>query len=246
MSALGAGNRPRQRRHAKATSLNGTPSLYAFWRPVFRSMLQSVELNPTWTVPPGILRHEILPKLLRDPIAYLRRTRMSLVTPSGKIVDPATVDWNTVRKGRFPYMVRQEPGPTNALGQVKFLFPNPYMVYLHDTPSKAKFGSAERAFSHGCIRTENPLELARLLLKNQGWDRGRIDRIVASRKTTRVSVRPPIPLFLLYWTAQVEEDGSVQFRRDLYGRDRKIIEGLDTAFLVEPPEDEAQESQGKP
>ncbi len=203
--------------------------------PVFRSMLKLVVFNPTWTIPPGILRRETLPKLLKDPIAYLGQHDMSLVTHSGKVVDPTTVDWDTVRRGRFPYMVRQEPGPKNALGRVKFLFPNPYLVYVHDTPSQARFGSAERAFSHGCIRTENPLDLAELLLRQQGWDRARIDRVLAGGRITEVAVDPPVPVVLLYWTAEAGPDGSIQFRRDLYGRDRRIIEGLNTPYLVEPP-----------
>jgi len=205
--------------------------------PVFRSMLKYVVFNPTWTIPPGILRRETLPRLLKDPIPYLRQRNMSIVTYSGKVVDPATVDWDAARKGHFPYMVRQEPGPDNALGRVKFLFPNPYMVYLHDTPSKARFGRTERAFSHGCIRTQHPLELARLLLEDQGWNRQRIDNVLATKKTAQISIKPPIPVMLLYWTVEVMPDGTIDFRKDLYGRDRKIIEGLDTPYLVQPPPD---------
>ncbi len=143
--------------------------------------------------------------------------------------------WAATARGGFPYMVRQEPGPLNSLGQVKFLLPNPYMVYLDDTPSKAKSGRTERAFSHGCIRTQNPPDLAALILEDQGWNRQRIDRVIASRKTMRVRLERPLPVLLLYWTAEVGSDGTVMFRKDLYGRDARIIEGLKTPLAVQPP-----------
>jgi len=202
--------------------------------PVFKDTVRYLEFNPTWTIPPGILRNETLPTIRRDP-DYLRRNTMSVITNSGTIVDPSTIDWAATATKSFPYMIRQEPGPHNALGRVKFIFPNKYMVYLHDTPSKGLFARSERAFSHGCIRTENPFDLATLLLADQGWDRARIDRIVASKKNTRVNLETPIAVMLLYWTAQVDPDGMVQFRKDLYNRDAPIIEGLDEPFRVSPP-----------
>jgi len=115
------------------------------------------------------------------------------------------------------------------------MFPNKYMVYLHDTPSKGLFARSERAFSHGCIRTQNPFDLAELLLEDQGWDRARIDRVVASMKNTRVNLENPITVMLLYWTAEADEDGTVFFRRDVYNRDAPIIEGLDEPFRVSAP-----------
>jgi murein L,D-transpeptidase YcbB/YkuD len=202
--------------------------------PVFMDTMRYLDFNPTWTIPPGILRKETLPAVRRDP-AYLSRNNMSVVTTSGKIVDPSTIDWAATTKG-FPYMIRQEPGPHNALGRVKFMFPNKYMVYLHDTPSQGLFARSERAFSHGCIRTQNPFDLAELLLKDQGWDRKRIDEVVASRKTTRVNLENPITVILLYWTAEADEGGTVFFRRDVYNRDPPIIQGLDAPFRVSLPE----------
>jgi len=201
--------------------------------PVFRSEIKYLVLNPTWTVPPGIQRKEILPAIRRDP-EYLSRNNMSVVHGDGTIVDPATIDWSASDKS-FPYYIRQEPGPRNALGQVKFIFPNQYMVYLHDTPSKSHFSRTERAFSHGCIRTQNPLDLAVHLLDDQGWDRARVDSVIASRKTTRVNLKEPLTVMLLYWTAEVGPDGTVNFRKDLYGRDAAIIEGLNEPFRVDPP-----------
>jgi murein L,D-transpeptidase YcbB/YkuD len=211
--------------------------------PVFKDTMRYLDFNPTWTIPPGILRKETLPAIRRDP-SYLSRNNMSVVTTSGKIVDPSTIDWAATTKG-FPYMVRQEPGPHNALGRVKFMFPNKYMVYLHDTPSKGLFARTERAFSHGCIRTQNPFDLAELLLEDQGWDRARIDQVIESRKTTRVNLEEPIPVMLLYWTAAVDEEGTVFFKKDVYNRDAPIIKGLDEPFRVSLPEG-AQEAIRRP
>ena len=202
--------------------------------PIFKDTMRYIDFNPTWTIPPGILRKETLPAIRKDP-SYLSRNSMSVVTTSGKIVDPSTIDWPATTKG-FPYMIRQEPGDHCALGRVKFMFPNKYMVYLHDTPSKGLFARTERAFSHGCIRTQNPFDLAEILLADQGWDRAKIDQVVASKKTTRVNLDNPITVMLLYWTAEVGDDGTVHFRKDVYNRDAPIIKGLDEPFRVSLPE----------
>jgi murein L,D-transpeptidase YcbB/YkuD len=119
---------------------------------------------------------------------------------------------------------------------VKFIFPNKYAVYLHDTPSRGLFARTERAFSHGCIRTQNPFDLAERLLDDQGWDRARVDSVTESRETTRVYLETPVTVMLLYWTAQANADGTVRFRKDLYDRDARIIEGLAEPFRVDPPE----------
>ncbi len=202
--------------------------------PIFKDSMRYIDFNPTWTIPPGILRKETLPAIRKDP-SYLSRNNMSVVTTSGKIVDPSTIDWAGTTKS-FPYMIRQEPGPRNALGRVKFMFPNKYMVYLHDTPSKGLFARTERAFSHGCIRTQNPFDLAEILLEDQGWDRAKIDQVLASKKTTRINLSEPLTVVLLYWTAEADEDGTVHFRKDVYNRDAPIIEGLDQPFRVSLPE----------
>ncbi len=214
--------------------------------PIFKDTMRYLDFNPTWTIPPGILRKETLPAIRRDP-DYLNRNNMSVVTTSGKVVDPSTIDWPATASKGFPYMIRirQEPGDHNALGRVKFMFPNPYMVYLHDTPSKGLFSRTERAFSHGCIRTQNPFDLAELLLAGQGWDRARIDRVVASKKNTRVNLENPITVMLLYWTAEADADGTVFFRRDVYNRDARIIEGLDEPFRIDTPEGTLEAIRGQ-
>jgi murein L,D-transpeptidase YcbB/YkuD len=199
--------------------------------PVFTDEMTYLVLNPTWTIPPGILRKETLPAARRDP-DYLKNRNMSVIRSDGSVVDPATVDFN----GKFPYGIRQEPGPNNALGRVKFIFPNEFFVYFHDTPSKSLFGRSARAFSHGCIRTENPLDLAELLLADkEGWDRARIDKVIKSAKMTTVTLAEPMTVFLLYWTANPQPEGTVHFRDDIYSRDAKIIEGLDKPFQFKRP-----------
>ena len=191
--------------------------------PIFKSQMTYLVLNPTWTVPPGILRRETLPKVREDQ-GYLVKENMSVIDASGRRIDPATLDWDA----RFPYSIRQEPGPNNALGRVKFMFPNPYMVYLHDTPSKSLFGKASRAFSHGCIRVQDPLRLAELLLEGSPeWDRAAIERTLATSKTTTVLLPEALTVMLLYWTAEVREDGTVAFKKDIYNRDPAVIRGLD-------------------
>jgi murein L,D-transpeptidase YcbB/YkuD len=195
--------------------------------PVFAGSMTYLEFNPTWTVPVSIANRSILPKVKKDP-DYLARSDMVLLDSSGREVSPETVDWATVT--RMPYTVRQNPGTLNALGLVKFIFPNEHAIYLHDTPSRHKFSQTNRAFSSGCIRVENPMELATLLLEDQSsWDRSRIDEVVASGKRTTVRLTEPLPVFLLYWTAYPGKDGRVNFRKDLYDRDAPLL-----ATLKEP------------
>ncbi len=199
--------------------------------PVFKAAMTHLVFNPTWTVPPGILNKEVLPAVRRDR-SYLAAHGMSVVRSDGSIVDPSTVDWS----GRFPYSIRQEPGPKNSLGRVKFMFPNEYFVYLHDTPSKQLFDRAQRAFSHGCIRVEDPLRLAELVLTGTaGWDRAAIDRTVESKQTTTVFLTEHLTVMLLYWTAEVTRQGTVLFSPDIYDRDRAVIAGLDHPFEYRPP-----------
>jgi murein L,D-transpeptidase YcbB/YkuD len=198
-------------------------------------------INPTWTIPPGILRNETLPSVRKDP-DYLKKRNMNVITSSGTIVDPSTIDWNQP----FRYSIRQEPGPHNALGRIKFIFPNEYFVYLHDTPSKGLFSRTERAFSHGCIRVQDPLLLAELLLHDaDGWDRTAIDRTLESEKTTTVFLPEPLTVMLLYWTAEPAPDGSVIFSRDVYGRDAAIIKGLNRPFEFSPPQGLPEELRGR-
>ena len=198
--------------------------------PVFRDDIKFMEFNPTWTVPPGILGRSIIPAAKKDP-GYLAANKFSLIDRNGRRVDPASVDWANVSARGFPYSVVQSPGDHNALGLVKFMFPNPYLVYLHDTASRGLFAKTERALSSGCVRVDQPFDLAeRLLADKPGWDRGKIDEVVASGKTTRVHLEQPMPVLLLYWTAWADPGEPVQFRRDIYERDGPIRAALNSEF----------------
>jgi murein L,D-transpeptidase YcbB/YkuD len=200
--------------------------------PVFRGDIAYLEINPTWTVPPGILEKDILPKL-REDVGYLAKHEMSVLDRSGGEVDPTSIDWNAMAARGFPYRIVQAPGPRNALGRVKFMFPNAHLVFLHDTPSRALFERNDRAFSSGCIRVEHPFELAELLLDDpERWSRAQIDAAVEARGTTRVNLPRDVPVILLYWTVAVDEEGTVHFKRDLYERDAAVLAGLDEEFSV--------------
>ncbi len=197
--------------------------------PVFSHVMTYVEINPFWNVPPSIARDELLPKIKQDT-SYLAQNNYVLFSDwssGATVVDPHSIDWSQVSKASFPYKVRQDAGDGNALGRVKFMFPNRFNIYLHDTPAKALFSRAERAFSHGCIRVQDPPRLAELVLATTaGWDRARIDVAIASGERTIVPLSEPLPVHISYLTAWVNKDGSVHFRNDVYGRDAALSRAL--------------------
>ena len=195
--------------------------------PIFASTLSYVVLNPTWTVPPTILRQDYLPQLRRNP-QYLAERNIDVLDRTGKPVDQASIDWSSARS--LQYQLVQRPGPTNALGRVKFMFPNEYFVYLHDTPSRDLFDKESRAFSSGCIRVENPLELADIVIGDK-WPRERIDAAIATGRTQTVILDKPIAVKLLYWTAEVDGTGRVSFFPDVYSRDDALITALAQPFM---------------
>ena len=196
--------------------------------PEFSDELEYVEINPTWTVPYSIATGEMLPKLRRNPSAYAAEFEVFM---NGKLTSWSGINWNAYGKGNFPFTFRQKPGPKNALGKVKFMLPNPYNIYLHDTPAKDKFLATTRAFSHGCIRVSRPMDLADHLVGDVvGWPQQKIDAAFAGGKTTRVSLPQHIPIHLIYATAYEGDGGSIEFRPDIYGRDRK----LDAALTGKP------------
>ena len=200
--------------------------------PIFRSEINYLVFNPTWTVPPGIIARDILPAAKADP-ASIARKGLKVLDSAGRQVDPAAVDWSRYSSGHIPYTLRQDPGPDNALGRVKLMFPNPYLVYLHDTPSQALFDRAERAFSSGCVRVEGALDLARIVLDDPGqWSADRIDAVVAGGKLQNVTLQRKVPVLLVYWTAWVDTEGRMNFRRDLYGQDAKWAAALDAPFSL--------------
>ena len=170
---------------------------------IFRDNVSQIIFNPYWDVPASIAKKEILPAIKRNP-AYLSNNNMEVVSHS-------------------PFTVRQKPGTSNALGKVKFLFPNNYNIYLHDTPSKNLFGETKRAFSHGCIRVENPLWLAQYLLrKDTSWTMEKINAILKTDKTFPVQIDPVVPVYIAYFTAWVDNAGQINFTNDLCGLDKKL------------------------
>lgn len=198
--------------------------------PVFRSTITYVVFNPTWTIPPGILVKDKLPELKRNPGA-LARMHIRVLDGSGREVDPHSIDWSRYGAKRLPpYQFRQDPGPDNALGLVKIMFPNPYLVYLHDSPSKSLYERDQRTFSSGCIRVQQAMELARLVLDDPAWDASAIDAVVAQGETRTVNLKQPMPVLILYWTAQPRPDGQVIFRSDVYGRDPPLLAALDGEY----------------
>jgi L,D-transpeptidase YcbB len=201
--------------------------------PVFRDEIKYVVINPTWTVPFSIATKEILPKIKRDPNYFATRD-FDLKTHSGKFIDPSSVDWAKITARNFPYWLVQRPGPNNALGRVKIMFPNEHAVYLHDTPSKALFGKAARAFSHGCIRVENPFDFAQQLLGGD-WNQEKFQQVLDEGKTKSVLLPKPMTVLLLYWTTMVDPDGVVHFYDDVYERDARIAEALNQPFRLDMP-----------
>jgi murein L,D-transpeptidase YcbB/YkuD len=200
--------------------------------PVFKSEMKYLVFNPTWTVPPTILAQDMLPAVQRHP-SYLQDKNIRVLDPNGKAVDPSTLDWLHYTARNFPYTLRQDPGPNNALGVVKFIFPNKHLVFLHDTPSKSLFEKETRTFSSGCIRVDQPLALAERLLDDpETWNQARIAEVIQSQETQTVYLRQPLPVLLLYWTAMVETDDQVHFMPDVYDRDAAILEDLNAAFRL--------------
>lgn len=175
--------------------------------PVLRARMNSVLLNPPWVVPSSIIENEIRPMLKRDP-NYLQRFGFV---------------YQDIRGGKE---LVQVPGPTNSLGQVKFEMPNPDDIYMHDTPERQLFALSRRYISHGCVRVEDPRELARILLNSDQWSRDAIDTAIATGQTQSIPLHKSLPVYVLYFTAFVDPDGTVEFRDDVYGRDRRLAEAL--------------------
>jgi murein L,D-transpeptidase YcbB/YkuD len=183
--------------------------------PVFSDKMTYLELNPAWNIPDGIAKEEILPKVASNP-GYLESHNMEVVQ-----------EGSTTR-------LRQRPGPDNPLGQVKFMFPNEHDIYLHDSPADHLFAETERDFSHGCIRLEKPMDLAHVLLKDsKEWTPEKLQEVLASGEQKSISLPHPLPVHLLYFTAWVDKDGTVEFRRDVYGHDTKLAKALAEEPIVE-------------
>ena len=202
--------------------------------PAFAGRLTHVVVNPSWSVPPEIAQNELLPEVVKDP-GLLARRGFRLLRGWGEgseELDPASVDWGSVTVAQGPLHFRQGPGPANALGRLKFLVPNRFRVYLHDTPARALFGKARRDFSHGCIRVDRPEELAAYLLRNdRRWGPEALRAAVEAGEERTIPLSAPVPVHLEYFTAWADGDGPAHFRADIYGRDGR----LGAALSAGPP-----------
>ena len=180
-------------------------------------------------MPSKITAEEVLPKLQEDPGAAARMGLTTYDRATGEPVDPGAVDWSGLEAEALPYRFAQDPGDSNPLGQVKFMFPNRFSIYLHDTPNPKLFAEAQRAFSHGCIRVSEPAKLAAfLLMGHEGWTEASLAAAMdeAGGKQRRVELPAPVPVYLLYWTSFVGADGRVQFRPDVYRQDAVVLKAL--------------------
>ena len=193
--------------------------------PVFKAEMQYIIFNPQWVIPPTILAKDALPGIQKS-ISYLSHKKLNVIDQNGTIVDPATLNWSQYTKNNFPYRLQQASGDQGSLGRIKFLLPNKHIVYLHDTPNKELFKKSARAFSSGCIRVENPLDLASHVLQDTvKWNKERITAAVNKRKTSTVTLPSRIPVFILYFTAFADGD-DIQFRNDVYGKDAAVLNAL--------------------
>jgi murein L,D-transpeptidase YcbB/YkuD len=191
--------------------------------PVFTAPLSYLVFSPYWNIPPSIAKNETLPAI-RKNANYLQRNNMEVVNTAGQPLTSSQVNWNAKP---FPYLIRQKPGESNALGQVKFMFPNPNNVYLHDTPAKQLFDQDLRAFSHGCIRMAQPRDFAELLLKNsEGWTSEKVGLAMGQDKEKIVNLPYKIPVGIVYFTFWTEANGKPRFFVDIYKRDAEVLELL--------------------
>lgn len=195
--------------------------------PVITGDLVTVQFNPYWMVPQKIALEELVPKQLNNP-NYLASQKIRVfddwaVKP--REVDPSRVRWSKLSEDNFPYQLRQDPGPWNALGRIKFIFANNFAIFLHDTPHRGLFEQESRALSHGCVRVQHPVELATYLFgEKNGWTRERIQEVIDSGETELARVPEPVPIYLVYWTAWVNGGNQVNFREDVYERDQRMLE----------------------
>jgi murein L,D-transpeptidase YcbB/YkuD len=201
--------------------------------PVFTKRLKYLEFNPTWTVPRSIIGRSLLPKFRANP-QYVLDNDYVLYDRQGQAVDPHSIDWQAYNISNFPYRVGQQPGEKNALGRVKFIFPNEYAIYLHDTPSRALFYRNARAFSSGCVRVKNPLKFAEMLLDDpEEWPLDQVEALVASREPQqRVFMERDVDIMLMYWTTSPTSGGQLQFHSDVYGKDLAALADLDAPQVV--------------
>ena len=205
-------------------SMNVVVGAQATTTSIFEDEMSHVVINPYWGVPNSIVKNEIIPAMLRNS-DYINRNNME-VLKNNVVVSPYSIAWYDI-KGNPPFTIRQKPGPNNALGKVKLLFPNDFNIYFHDTPAKKYFVERKRAYSHGCIRLAEPLKLAEyILLRDSIYTKSQFDKEISKSKENWISLRHRFPVIISYFTAWVDSKGDLQFREDVYGHDRKLEEEM--------------------
>ncbi len=198
--------------------------------PEFSDVMEFMVVNPSWYVPRSIVTKEYLPMLRRNPNAV---SHIEITDRAGRTVNRGAVNFAQYTAGNFPFAMRQPPSRSNALGLVKFMFPNPHNIYLHDTPAKSLFARESRAFSHGCIRLADPFDFAYALLARQTDDpKGKFHSVLSTGRETRLQIERPIPVHIDYRTAFADNKGRMQYRRDVYGRDGRIWNALANAGVA--------------
>jgi murein L,D-transpeptidase YcbB/YkuD len=206
--------------------------------PIFSAPMLYIDLNPMWTVPAGIVE-EVLEAVRSDP-GHLERQGMRVLDESGQEVDPGDIDFQRYTAADFPYVLRQDPGPANTLGRIKLMLPNEHQIYLHDTPTRGLFAEEERLFSHGCVRIEDPVGLAELVLGDTvRWSRATLQEAIDAGETLTIPLLKPVDVFVLYWTAAVDTRGELHFHRDVYHRDAAVLTALDAEPSGAAPEGSA-------
>ena len=194
--------------------------------PEFQQDMTYFVVNPTWHIPDSIAQRVYLPKLKKNPNT-LANSNMRIFTRAGTEIDPGLVDFTQFSQGNFPFRIKQNPSDAKALGRVKFMFPNQFSIYLHDTPHRELFAKTERDFSNGCIRVEKPLDLAYVLLEGQVADpRAAFDGWLAAKAEKTVMLKQPVPVRIEYRTVFLDDAGRVQHRFDIYGRDAEVARAL--------------------
>lgn len=199
--------------------------------PVFIDTLEYIVFSPTWTVPPGIMEEEVIPNLKGNPLAY--DTTRFRILKKGKMIDPTEEDWQAEDLDPKQYEVIEKPGPDNSLGLVKFMMPNDMHIYLHDTPADHLFNKRKRAYSHGCIRLERPMDMTKYLLADQpSWDEKKIAEAMKSEEPTSAPLKKKLPVHIDYRTVWVDEEGKLNFREDIYGHDQQQLRKLNRVDAI--------------
>lgn len=206
--------------------------------PVFSEEMTYLVLNPYWVIPHKLALKDVVPKIRKDP-GYSHRQGIRVFTdwgPNAVELNRDDVDWDQMASGKLGLRLRQDPGPHNALGRIKFMLPNKYAVYLHDTPARRQFTALSRSFSSGCIRVEDPIGLAAFVLDDaSAWDPAAIQAIIMAGERRVLRLNRPIPVHILYWTAWSDAAGRIHFRDDIYDRDPQLGRALRTRRDADQP-----------